>query len=406
MTLADLKWTAQISFTGIAEYAGQKTRDWILKVISETKQPLDIDEVARNLVALGQDFMAPIPRKQRILTILIAVVEHDKCPRVLLVSTSSPFVSPRLAQPQDCLTVFSRVPKKPILLVLGARESVIRHDRKLLKKLIRTKATPSEIQEALARVNNRAATSPESRQLISAGCMVSSLLPDGRTYTRNFGSVEGFPETMMGGMNVLDPVRKHLRPTPGKKITFVQSASSRGRGHSLPAPEGAHRIVRFSTPDTSASGIANTFGGQFDKLVLRGLQGQICLRKNEWAHVVFNVVTFEIGPTTLDESGFRLFEWLKVSNVPTVEGAQPGSWDYVFDVSISKKTHTISIHQNSMAFRSANQHRLATILGPTEELLMLAPHNGLLLEASPESPIVSGQIHAAFLLREFLELEP
>jgi hypothetical protein len=44
------------------------------------------------------------------------------------------------------------------------------------------------------------------------------------------------------------------------------------------------------------------------------------------------------------------------------------------------------------------------LLGPTEELEMLAPLRALILTATPEVPKVVAQIETRFLLRDFPEL--
>jgi hypothetical protein len=191
--------------------------------------------------------------------------------------------------------------------------------------------------------------------------MVSSLLRDGRSSAVNFGEVAGIPDNYMDNVNMADFVRTEFKPAPGKKLTLVRSASfaAMSGSESYPEllPEGELRSFEFSTPSSSLSGIGNTFGGDFDKIILEGRTGSATIRKNEWTSIVLNTIRWELGETTRDESGFRLFRGLRITNLPIVEGAHPRSWDYTFDVSITREVHTLRFNRMSMAFRSANCER-------------------------------------------------
>jgi len=400
---------AQLCFTGVAQIGMLKTREWISQIIAQATQPIDIDLIASEIAIRGTTAVKTLPADRKMLTVVVAIVEHGKRPRLVIVSNMDRFDGPRRTQPLDKLEVSSIVPTKPMLRVFGYDAGLSHVNRRYLMRLLRDDSDVNTIKEALASVNKRTAQSPNSRGLVSEECMVSSLLFDGSSSTINFGEVKGIPDNFMGNMNVGEFVKTHFKAAPGKHPAFVQSASvSQASTQGAPEllPEGEPRILRFSTPTSTMTGIGNTFGGKFDKLTIGGLSDSIAIRKNEWVSAIINTINLEMGQTTREESGFRLFPGLELENLPTVEGAQPRNWNYTFDVTIEKMVHTLSVRKMSMAFRSVNCTQPLPILGPTEELVMMAPRDGLTLSADVKEGLITGTIEASFLLRDFPELGP
>src|SRR6202044_2192886 len=100
---------------------------------------------------------------------------------------------------------------------------------------------------------------------------------------------------------------------------------------------------------------------------LAGKSGTVMIRKNEPVTVALNTVTWEGGPSAVYASEIRMFPAFKITNLPTIEGVQPRTWDYGFDVSTEQQNvRTLTIRTNSVAFRSANFERPLPLLGPTE----------------------------------------
>jgi len=408
LTVSSIGLVAQVCFTGVAKVSGSRTRDWISEIIARTPQPLDIDRVVAEVVARGTEAIRALPLHLKMLTILVAIVKRDEKPRLVMISNIYRFDGLRRDQPLANLEVYSLRPSRPSVFVFGFDPAVSRSDRKFLESQLRVDCESKVILDSLASVNGHAARNPLSRGMISEGCMASSLLADGRSSAINYGEVEGIPDSFFGNINISEFVRTHFKAAPGKQITLRQSAGISGSTKGAPEllPEGEPRILHFSTPTSSMNGIANTFAGPFDKLIIGGLTGSVLIRKNEWTSAVINTVGFEAGQTTQDEKGFRLFSGLQITNLPTVEGAQAGSWDYTFDVLVERTVHTLNFRRMSMAFRSVNCKQPLPILGPTEELVMAAPKDPLTLSANPEHGVVTGVIEAQFLLRDFPELGP
>jgi hypothetical protein len=204
---------------------------------------------------------------------------------------------------------------------------------------------------------------------------------------------------------------KFLRDNLGKHITINQTAgASSGKGNLRQLlPEGEFRTFRFTTPNTAVTGIANVTGGEFDKLNIQGHSGSVKIRKNEPVRAALATVYFEAGPTgpaprTITE--MPPFAKFAIANPPTIDGGQPRAWNYAFDIAVDGDLHSLRLRPLSTALRSKNLPKPLPILGPTEELTLLAPVDWLNLTAKANQGPVTGVIEAEFTLRDFPELGP
>jgi hypothetical protein len=220
-------------------------------------------------------------------------------------------------------------------------------------------------------------------------------------------------------------MKNTLFPAPAKQIALRQDCGFTGRlVKGLPPEIGPPREITFSTPTTCLQGIGRPTGFGFPRLVIAGLKGTVQLRKNVWVSAVLNNMTLEIDPARNDAGGPLALERLRLPNVPTVNGAQPQDWDYEFGIHIGGETAVLSIRLNAVALRAANCGSGLDVLGTNEELVMAAPaqgplrlcvtdsagntyrkdaappSEGLIVAATPDSPSVSAEITAMFLLRD------
>ena len=400
---------AQVCFTGVAHVGRNRTRDWISEILALARQPIDIDLIASEIAIRGTEAVRLIPVDRKMLTVVIAAAKPGQKPRLVLISNMDRLGGPRRTQPGDSLEVFSFGPSRPELFVLGCDVGVSRTDRKFLEAALRSGSDFKSIMDALSAVNARAARNPASKGLISEGCMASSLLADGRTFSINYGEVKGIPDSFHGGLNLGKLLRDNL---PGKDAAIRQSAgisatSVKGAPELLPV--GEPRTFRFSNPSTSTTGLANTSGGEFDKLTIEGFSGLVYIRKNEPVSVVLGKIHFEAGPTgptPRNENEIPFFARFAIPNSPTIDGAQPRNWNYPFDVLVDGPLHVLKIRQLSTALRSVNLSKPLPILGPTEQLEMRAPKNGLTLTARSGAGAVISTLEAEFELKDFPELGP
>lgn len=256
----------------------------------------------------------------------------------------------------------------------------------------------------IANANRVAASRREYDKIISQGCWVNSIFADGHSDGENYGDVQGIPYNIISGFDMSGWLQNSFRPEPGKAIGLRQSFSFVGRVPvPLPAEAEEPRMIRFSTPTTSLQGIGQTPGSEFPRLVIAGLSSTVELRKNVQVRALVNMATFEIDPSSEDAGGPLAIQRVRLSNVPTVDRAQPRMWEYVFDLHIGGGTAVLTICPSSVALRSTNCKTGLDSLGPNEELVLSAPAAQLMLTASRDLPRASAEIPATFLLRDFAD---
>ena len=79
-------------------------------------------------------------------------------------------------------------------------------------------------------------------------------------------------------------------------------------------------------------------------------------------------------------------------------------WKCVYDILVNGELHTLKVRQSSIALRSVNLPMPLPILGPTEELVMTVPKDGITVTARSGERAVPAEIEAWFLLRDFPEI--
>jgi hypothetical protein len=241
-------------------------------------------------------------------------------------------------------------------------------------------------------------------EIISQGCWVTSIQSNGHSAGQNYGLVAGLPTEVGPGIDFSGMVKNLIHPILGKQLTIVQSVSVFGTTKPLPPEIGEPREIKVSTPTTLMQGIGQAPGSDFPRLEIKGHSTTVKLRKNVVVKAVLNTVRFEVDPTVKNAGAILACERLKLSNLPTVDGAKPRTWDYTFDVHVGGGIAVLTIRQMSVALRAMNCVQGLDVLSPTEELVMVAPWESLILHATPHEPKAFGQIEATFLLRDFPEL--
>jgi hypothetical protein len=285
VSFGGMDFAAQLSFTGVAAVGGVRIRDLISKTVASATKASEIEGVVNRLVASGTTAVKGLPQEKRFLTMLLAVTQESRLPRLFLMSNADQPDNRRLLKLLDVLEPYEIVALSPRTLICRFTEAVSVADRKFLRQLSQSDQPAREIQAALGEINKRAAA--KSKDWISAECMVSSLLADG---TRG--------AQIVGSTNVGDFIKRHFRAAPGKKITLVQSAGRFTGGRSRPAPAtteiGEPRSIAYSAPATAKTlSVENSPGPQ---VKLDAISGAATVQKNLWVTMALNTVTLEIGP--------------------------------------------------------------------------------------------------------------
>jgi hypothetical protein len=208
-----------------------------------------------------------------------------------------------------------------------------------------------------------------------------------------------------GGFDVGRWIATEFPAAPGKKLTLEQSLGF--RGHPTPAPTevGEVRSIRLESPANEVSIKAGAEGPLLATISFSGVTRELAVRKNLYVSTSLGTVTLATNGKAL--WGAKPFEVqrLCLSCLPTVDGAQPNSWDYSLNLNFDGNKLSLMILQNSTALRSMYASTPLPALQDAEELLMVAPVGGLTLRVTPSVPEGSASLDAQFLLRDFPELQ-
>lgn len=332
----------------------------------------------------------------RKLTVLLSVGDFDRghC-RLFVITNFEPPQSPPRHEPCNELQSFELDLTSPLVAVHGCPGAVPRWKKNELLKLMSVNAEPQTIRNRLATLNQHAAKHPLYKEVISEGCWVSSLFSNGRQQATNYGLTPGLPSSLLHGFDMSAYVEANCG-----SLSVFQSASFHGFGVPTPPPTGEPRQLSFASPSTTLFGIGRAHAGEFPKLSMDGREGTISLLKNEQVSVVIAAVTLEVDPD--GDDGVSL-ERQTLQNGPTIDGAHPRRWDYSFDLHGALGAYTLQIYQCACALRTAHCPGIK-VLGPTEELVLVAPVSGIILHATPENSRITADVIASFQIRDFPEL--
>ena len=365
-------WSAHISFTGIAQAGGRKTRDWIYETLSRAPQSSDVSTVMDDLATSASNELRSVSDPVRKLTIVVSTWEASGTPRLFIISNFERPDGLPLTETLDDFQVYEIVSHKPQVFIFRFGSAVSVADRKLLENLARGNRAPADIRPVLARINARSAR--QSDGWISEGCLVTSLLTGGKATWENFGRTPGVPAGLEGlgkVLRTLDPegppvfvrgggVREDKRskdsvltinssegstvflklknkerreamfviPDNGGTATQLVRANNRKaddedaeweQSH-MEDPKGEPRTISFSSANSFAS-ITDSNGLNLGVVTIGGLNGTITLRKNKLAKTTLNTVTVKIDPSTVHDAR-PLLGLLQIPSVPTVDRIQ------------------------------------------------------------------------------------
>ena len=442
-------WSAQISFTGIAEFGGLKTGDWISGAMNGTPQSAEVSAAMQNLATVATQILGRLAPVLRQLTIVVTISQAVGGIRLFVISCIDRPVGPPLPTPLDHLEVYELPCDDPRVFIFGCKDAVQPADQKLLKDLSSGGRDPAHVRAILAEINLRSAK--RSRGLVSQGCFVSSVLPGGIGASENSGRVPGIP-THMG---VPDEIRNLLHQNfPGKQPVFVQGREVHGKettqittqpmtvaeGNSLVAmikgdtpilfltdsggntytvlpnrsgiavdddeieasaqlgqKTGEPKKMSFSSP-TATNTIHVPGGPPIGEITIGGVNGTVVLTKNAIARAVLNTITIRMYPPAWAlQKPLTLLGQIPTNQ--TIDGGELHSWIYSIDA-VFDGGWEFSIRRNSVAVRSANYKTSLGVTTNLEEIAMAAPRNFHALRVSAQDPVVKANIEARFLLRD------
>jgi hypothetical protein len=441
-------WNAQISFTGIASVGSRKTRDWVLESLGNS-ETVDARTAMATLADVAAVQLRPFARQNWSLTIVATVIEKGHNARVFVVSCTDRPGQPPLTQPLDHFEVTEIPADASTELIFGYTPAISQADRRFLKNLNRQGTEEREVRLALARVNSRSAR--RSNGTISEGCLVSSTLLNGSSASENFGGTPGLPVDMLGSTEMVEMVKRTQGPRPvmvqGRTGRFenVREANigtmnltkgstvivkvkgktpplffTSSNGDTFRCPRttnidldaewakleegkqaGASHRIEFSS--TSGSHEFNGPDGpssKYGSMEFVGATGDATVTKNRVTKIVLGGFKIKAYPAFEHHPVPMKTSW-KIPSRLTVNGAEPHDWGFMVQMVIDPTGVSMSVHENSVAFRSTGVLAVSC-LQETEELVLSSASRPFKMAISKESPSASALLEARILLRDFL----
>jgi hypothetical protein len=441
-------WSAQVSFTGIASVGSRKTRDWVLETLGRS-ETVDARTAVASLAETAAVELRAVAPKDWFLTIVATVIEKGHNARVFVVSCIDRPGQAPLSQPLDHFEVTEVLANAPTELIFGYTQAVRPADRRFLKNLNRRGTDEGAVRRALARVNSRSAK--RSNGAISEGCLVSSTLLNGNSSSENFGGTPGAPVDVVGSTEMLEMLKKTQGPRPvmvqGRSGRFenVREASlgpmdvtegstlivktkadspplfvtdssgntfrhARAMNIDLDAEwakleegkqAGASHRIEFSS--TSGSYMFNGPKGPsqaYGLVEFLGVAGDAVVTKNRVTKIVLGRFKVQAYPAFEHHSVPVRTTW-NISSGLNVNGAEPHSWGYTVEMVIDPTGASISVHENSVAFRSAGTAAVSC-LQDTEELVLSSATRPFKMVISKESPSATALLETRMLVRDII----
>src|SRR5579863_3505509 len=103
VSFGGMDFAAQVSFTGVAAVGGIRIRDLISKAVTSATKASEIQDVVKHLVASSTSAVKGLPPEKCFLTILLAVTQEGRLPRLFLLSNADRPDGPRLLKPLEVL---------------------------------------------------------------------------------------------------------------------------------------------------------------------------------------------------------------------------------------------------------------------------------------------------------------
>lgn len=254
-------WRGFITYTGVGrigdEDTSEVTKNWL-----EGARDLSFDDVAERLRKRGSAWLLAVAPGVRHTFILAGFV--DSVATVAIVSNFEDGIGRPRSVARDRLAV-SRVATRshPIVIVTGQAAAVSRTYRRWLTHLAeRHGYEAARIRAAIAEVNRRAAR--DSREKVSAACVVYSQDPHGRSSGQTFGE----PRPDGGILNQGEDLMRRIRPV----LDAQYGAGQWGMIQSATATSGPHGPRVVCTPELDRG--AGSGFEVFELQIPEGMRGE------------------------------------------------------------------------------------------------------------------------------------
>ena len=163
------------------------------------------------------------------------------------------------------------------------------------------------------------------------------------------------------------------------------------------------RKVVISSPSVEIP-IAAPNGAIVGTLSIVGIRNELTLQKNVDVRGSPGAVTLTMNVSNLIFGQSFRTPPIRRSCIPSIDGAQPRSWEYSLFSYFDGARLRAEIRQMSTALRNDSVLEPMPNLCATEEIVMAVPPDGLVLETEAAMPQASAVLMGSFLLRNIDEV--
>lgn len=203
----------------------------------------------------------------------------------------------------------------------------------------------------------------------------------------------------------MEVMHAHWHPQNGNILLVIPMGTGHARFPgdrvlSGPASAATEAAVTVANP-TARISIAAPNGATVATVGIQGTTSAVTLKRDEHLTAHLGIVTLAIQPENLIAGSKFQAQPVRLSCVPSVNGASPREWMYTIVSSFDGETFVSEIRALSAGLRPAKLVGELTGILKTDEIVMTAPPASLRLAASLSMPIARSDLTVRFLLREF-----
>lgn len=182
ITIQNSEFMGLLTYTGLGQWKGKDTREWILDWLVDLGD-VALDDVSAGLAERASAWLQTLsPRgNPHGLTLVLASFREDGSDAKVTVISNVEDVTGEVRTASLPMTVSSqRAGARPEVIITGWKPAVSRDSRRWLENVCRQHPDdPQRIRQAMVDTNAAAARSPCAEDKISSGCTVIAMVRDG-----------------------------------------------------------------------------------------------------------------------------------------------------------------------------------------------------------------------------------
>lgn len=202
----------------------------------------------------------------------------------------------------------------------------------------------------------------------------------------------------------MEVMHAHWHPQNGNVLLVIPMGAEHARfpGDRLPSTTAStvtETTVIVSSTRASIAILAPNGAAVATATILEATS-TVILKRDEHVTATLATVVLAIYPENLIAGSKFRAQPVRLSCIPTLNGASPREWTYTIDSNFDGETFVSEIRSLSAGLRPRHVVGELTGILPTDEIVITAPPASLKLEATSSVPIATSNLNVRLLLRE------